>query len=393
MKNILLFIALALIIGGTLHSESYHFVANDPYYKQPVKIDSINVYYMNTGKDTTFVSSSVHLDAVTTVELNNDYSDIRLFPNPTNDILNIEFVSNNIASTPITIVDLEGRKLYAQNEYLGIGKQNLSLNIAGLDQGIYFVLIGQSTHKFAKMGSSNGADILLSQSSLPTLIKENSTQSQYDYKFTIYSQGFVPKYYYSKQAERETIIVELSSLPTGFNGKHIRVELYISGLQLNYLNVQHNWHNITDTVYKEYNNVYLDTLVIRNNKVNLLKNYELRNKRWADESYDLHKIRFEFDTINKTISKLEFNYEFEFWDESGDEFRVNKIDSRIKIDKKMSYNLANGLSLFVFLDEVNPEYYYKESKYRSYSCPGHTEYWDIMSFNPSKSYIKIEIID
>ncbi|MER3328773.1 MAG: T9SS type A sorting domain-containing protein, partial [Candidatus Kapaibacterium sp.] len=145
MKNLLLFIVLASILGSNLYSESYHFVANDPYYKVPVKIDSINVYYMNTGKDTTVVSSSVHLETVTTVELNNDYSDVRLYPNPTNDILNIEYVSNNLSSTTITIVDLEGRKLYSQSEQFGIGKYNFNFNIAGLNQGLYFISIGSYT--------------------------------------------------------------------------------------------------------------------------------------------------------------------------------------------------------------------------------------------------------
>lgn len=390
MKNLFIIIALVLIFGSSLHSESYHFVANDPYYKVPVKIDSINVYYMNTGKDTTVVSSSVHLETVTTVELNNDYSDVRLYPNPTNDILNIEFVSNNLSRTTITIVDLEGRKLYSQSEQFGIGKHNFNLNIAGLNQGLYFISIGSSTHKFSKIGGGNGSEISLTQTYLPTLIKENSTQSQFDYRFTIYCEGFKPKYYYSKRMERDTIIVDMTSLPTGFDGTRIKVTLNVVGLVLNYLNRQHNWHDISRVEVINYKDTFIDTLVIRNGIINLTKYYE---KSTYGDRFDKRILTFEIDTLNQTFSNLLYLNQHDKWYERGDEDHHDTFKSQFNLTDNSKYNLDNGLVFLFHFDDLPSSYYYNKEESYNIFCPGHYETWSMETYDPINSYIKIEFID
>lgn len=390
MKNLLIIITLVLIFGSSLHSESYHFVANDPYYKVSVKIDSINVYYMNTGKDTTIISSSVHMGTVTTVELNEEHNDVQLYPNPANDHLNIEFISESISSTPISIVDLEGRKLYSQSEKFGIGKHNLNLNIAGLNQGLYFITIGKSTYKFSKIGGGNGSNISLTQTTMPTLIKENSTQSQYDYKFTVYAEGFIPKQYYSKQSERETIIVEMTSLPTGFERKHIKVTFKVFDLVLNYLNRQHNWHDISRIEKIDYTNTYIDTLVIRNGKINLIKYYARDD---YDGEYDRHILTFDIDTTNRTISNLTFIYEYDKSYEQGDQYHNDEFHSSFKFDNALKYQLDNGFQFQMKFIESNYRYSYSNYEYYSVMCPGHYETWSMEDYNPELSYIKIEFID
>ena len=391
MKNLFIIIVSTIIIGSSLHSESYHFVANDPYYKVPIKIDSINVYYMNTGKDTTIVSSSVHLGTITTVELNEEYNDVRLYPNPANDLLNIEFTSNNIASSLISVVDIEGRKLYSENKYLGIGKQNLNLNIAGLNQEFYFITIGKSTHKFIKIGSSNGSDISLTQITSPSLIKENSIQSQYDYKFTIYAEGFKSKVYYaSRTSDRETIIVEMTSLPTGFKGKHIKITLKVFDLVLNYLNRQHNWHDITRVEKINYTDTFIDTLVIRNGRINLIKYYARDD---YDGEYDRHTLNFDIDTVNRTISNLTFIYEYDKSYQQGDQYHNDEFHSSFKFDNALKYQLDNGFQFQMKFIESNYRYNYSNYEYFSVMCPGHYETWAMEAYNPEISYIKIEFID
>ena len=401
MKNLLLFIAFLLLLGSNLHSKSYHFVANDPYYKQPVKIDSINVYYMNTGKDTTFVSSSVHLDAVTTVELNNDYSDVRLFPNPANDILNIEFESNNISSTPLTIFDLEGRKLYSSNEQFGLGKHNINLNIAGLNQGFYFVLIGQSTHKFAKIGNSNSSEISLIQSTMPSLIKDKSSLSQYDYKFTIYSQGFAPYLYYQvRTPDHDTVKVDMKTESTRFDGKRIRVEFFFDKAKTTHFYDEHGTFKSYDTTYKDQTLVFADTLIIRGESI-FSEVFEYKDASYIQNLQIMTKqlISFKLDTNQYRIKDINIvRYRDTVNDDRG-EYHNLQQDFQFSIKESLDYDLNNSnlYSSIYYLDEVVFEYVnsFKDDYFvgNFTGCPGHKSYYNYELTNPSKSYIKIEIID
>jgi hypothetical protein len=356
---------------------------------------------MNTGKDTTIISSSVHLETVTTVELNNDYSDIRLYPNPTNDILNIEFVSSNLSSTPITIVDLEGRTLYSLSEQFGIGKHNFNLNIAGLNQGLYFISIGPSTHKFLKIGSSNGSEISLTQTSMPTLIKDNSTQSQYDYKFTIYSAGFKPKVHYAVRAlDRETIIVDMSTRSTRIDGKRIRVEFFFDKAKTTHFYDEHGQYQSYDTSYKDLKIVYTDTLIIRGDSI-------FSELLFYDNDYysDFNKITsrqlitLKYDTIQNTISDIKIirfldtiNDERDEWHNIQQDFRFN-----MKGSFQFDFTKSTSYSSIYFLDEKIFDYVnsYKDdySVGFIYGCIGHKSYYKYVPTILANSYIKIEFID
>lgn len=401
MKNLLIIITLVLIFGSSLHSESYHFVANDPYYKVSVKIDSINVYYMNTGKDTTIISSSVHMGTVTTVELNEEHNDVQLYPNPANDHLNIEFISESISSTPISIVDLEGRKLYSQSEKFGIGKHNLNLNIAGLNQGHYFITIGKSTYKFSKISGGNGSNISLAQTSLPTLIKENSTQSQYDYKFTIYSAGFKPyEHYATRSLDRETIIVDLSIKSTRIDGKRIRVEFFFDKAKTTHFYDEHGQYQSYDTSYKDLKIVYTDTLIIRGDSI-------FSELLFYDNDYysDFNKITsrqlitLKYDTIQNTISDIKIIRFLDTINDDRGEWHNIQLDFKFNMKGSFQFDFtkSSSYSSIYYLDEKIFDYVnsYKDdySVGFIYGCIGHKSYYKYAPTNLAKSYIKIEFID
>ena len=391
MKNLFIIIVLTIIFGSSLHSESYHFVANDPYYKVPIKIDSINVYYMNTGKDTTIVSSSVHLGTITTVELNEEYNDVRLYPNPANDLLNIEFTSNNIASSLISVVDIEGRKLYSENKYLGIGKQNLNLNIAGLNQEFYFITIGKSTHKFIKIGSSNGSDISLTQITSPSLTKDNSVQSQYDYKFTIYAKGFKPyEHLTARTKDRETIIFDMLSQNTVFDGKHIRVELFLNNLKVTKHGIHHNNADTYYTTYSDYIHNFTDTVVIRDSLCYINRKSIPRNSYFTDTDYDIQGLKF---TIGNDSLIREFKYSSNFKCSYSYEYSMEYEEKNLNINLNVNLDIRKS-NKFKISDFKDVQISLSSKNSTSQNHGGSSYYTDIYGpYNASGSYIIIEFID
>lgn len=73
-------------------------------------------------------------------ELDN-LSNLRLFPNPTTGILNIELAAKNRTDLNITVVNAQGNKVLA-SVYQNInGLFNAQLNLANLTDGVYFVML------------------------------------------------------------------------------------------------------------------------------------------------------------------------------------------------------------------------------------------------------------
>jgi hypothetical protein len=346
---------------------------------------------MNTGKDTTIVSSSVHLGTITTVELNEEYNDVRIYPNPANDILNIEFTSNNISSSPISVVDIEGRKLYSENKNLGIGKQNLTLNIAGLNQGFYFITIGKSTHKFVKIGSSNGNDISLTQTSMPSLTKDNSVQSQYDYKFTIYAKGFKPyEHLTARTKDRETIIFDMLSQNTVFDGKHIRVELFLNNLKVTKHGIHHNNADTYYTTYSDYIHNFTDTVVIRDSLCYINRKSIPRNSYFTDTDYDIQGLKF---TIGNDSLIQAFKYSSNFKCSYSYEYSMEYEEKNLNINLNVALDIRKS-NKFKISDFKDVQISLSSKNSTSQNNGGSSYYTDIYGpYNASGSYIIIEFID
>ena len=64
---------------------------------------------------------------------------LRLYPNPTDDILHIQFEGNTTTETQLNIVDMTGKIIYTETR--AIFNSNIQLNVNDLNSGIYFVQI------------------------------------------------------------------------------------------------------------------------------------------------------------------------------------------------------------------------------------------------------------
>ena len=92
------------------------FILND------LKYFSYKDYTITTGNSTLF----------------NHETNLKLYPNPVIDVLNISFGSNNDKSIEISIIDLYGKIAFQTNTS---GDKNISINLASLKKGIYLCRI------------------------------------------------------------------------------------------------------------------------------------------------------------------------------------------------------------------------------------------------------------
>jgi len=104
--------------------------------------DSINIYVGN--------------GVVTSYEniLSNDI-DVRVFPNPTTDILNIEFRLEQERILKISVFNIYGQEVKSQsiNKYFGLGFHTQKFDLSSLSKGVYNILIEDANglHKVLKV--------------------------------------------------------------------------------------------------------------------------------------------------------------------------------------------------------------------------------------------------
>lgn len=65
--------------------------------------------------------------------------ELNLFPNPANELLNLELTLREPADLNLRIYDLTGRTVMAQNQIGQAGKQQIQLDVSGLSRGAYFI--------------------------------------------------------------------------------------------------------------------------------------------------------------------------------------------------------------------------------------------------------------
>jgi PKD repeat protein len=76
-------------------------------------------------------------------------ADLRLWPNPAQEALNIAFNNSRVGVVPVAVVDLSGRTLVREDHDLAPGINTLRLNTADLQPGLYMVRIGNDAHSVA----------------------------------------------------------------------------------------------------------------------------------------------------------------------------------------------------------------------------------------------------
>jgi hypothetical protein len=67
------------------------------------------------------------------------FADLNVFPNPTSEILNIEFGQEMSDLIQIDLYDLTGKKVMSSQNNVSAGNNFLQINIAELESGIYFL--------------------------------------------------------------------------------------------------------------------------------------------------------------------------------------------------------------------------------------------------------------
>ncbi|MBP7497899.1 MAG: T9SS type A sorting domain-containing protein [Bacteroidales bacterium] len=73
-------------------------------------------------------------------ELGMGVADLKIYPNPASERLNVEFLMLNEGKVDIRLLDITGREVaVVLNEARAIGKNNVAFNIGNIDKGIYFM--------------------------------------------------------------------------------------------------------------------------------------------------------------------------------------------------------------------------------------------------------------
>lgn len=78
------------------------------------------------------------------------FTDLRVWPNPVGDLLNIALHSNQRGAVPVTVIDPTGHTVLGGTFILGGGEDVLRLPVEKLSQGLYMVRIGDGAHGITK---------------------------------------------------------------------------------------------------------------------------------------------------------------------------------------------------------------------------------------------------
>lgn len=384
------------VLLSLLQSQSYKFVALDDFYKTPLPIDSILVYNLNTNESTLYKTDSIFIESMTSVMGSGEQETFKLYPNPTTNVLNIELKSK--LSAPIVISDMIGKV-----QFIGQVSQpsHISIDVSGLSTGTYNVQCGENSQMFIKTGESTSEKVRIINSnnySLPTLLKSNKIQSEFDYRFTIYSKGFLPHYAYVNTAQGDsTITILMTPPPDGFTHRHVRVEIFFENIVEYWNSHQHNWRDESGKNIIDYKFTYYDTLVVRGNKYKVHSNYEKRVPHLYTKTDQY--LEFKIDTVTKVIWGFDLKH-FIHQDESPVEYagKYEETDTRtnFNFNDTLQYQIINsGASLKQNIGQLDYTYYINKdySYVMGNGCGGHYFYYKYKIEYPSSSYIKIEFVD
>ena len=71
----------------------------------------------------------------------NQINDLNIYPNPSNDIFNIEFTSSSKQSLEVRIINIIGEVVYTKNLEQFVGEYNKQVDLATYTKGVYFLEI------------------------------------------------------------------------------------------------------------------------------------------------------------------------------------------------------------------------------------------------------------
>ena len=142
------------LLSDTIYGNQWYFnnavISNDTSF-YCIPIASGNYYSVVTNKCGSDTSNTINYSYV---GLNNDYGnkEIKIYPNPANEILNIEINDVSINNI-ISIYNIDGQELLKQN-FIANKKNKTIINIDKLSKGIYYLRVvnekGVAIKKFIK---------------------------------------------------------------------------------------------------------------------------------------------------------------------------------------------------------------------------------------------------
>ena len=83
---------------------------------------------------------------VPTVEANNTFS-LKMYPNPTNDVVNVEVKTTEATALTLNITDVAGKILIEKKCNIAFGGITEQINISTLAKGLYFLIVYDGLHK------------------------------------------------------------------------------------------------------------------------------------------------------------------------------------------------------------------------------------------------------
>lgn len=76
--------------------------------------------------------------------------DASLYPNPSVDLINVDYLQVNASEVNIKLLSIDGRKVYEETKFSSAGKQTISINVANIDAGMYQLVVSTMDGRISK---------------------------------------------------------------------------------------------------------------------------------------------------------------------------------------------------------------------------------------------------
>jgi acetaldehyde dehydrogenase (acetylating) len=101
-----------------------------------VYIDDVTISGCNNAAR---VAPETVVENIEEVEVTAPVSDINLFPNPTSDMLTVQFDANQETEVQVFVTDFTGKVVSTMQMDVAQGRQQTELNVSNMPAGFYFV--------------------------------------------------------------------------------------------------------------------------------------------------------------------------------------------------------------------------------------------------------------
>ena len=122
---------------------TYNYIVPDTIKSEGVYTISISILQYGTSY---FYIKATNPNTTGIKSISSSVSNLIAYPNPANTILNVEWLMINNA-TELQVLDVLGNVVI---KHSSLNTNHFSLDVSGLESGVYFVRVGSSTRKFVK---------------------------------------------------------------------------------------------------------------------------------------------------------------------------------------------------------------------------------------------------